>query len=148
MSNGKLRLCKPQNSFRNTFVISSWKEMSCLKKNLHVLPSFLPQIHKRTCFRRWESFKSSINICDWGRIHCSLSYIPTLFFSLCLLHIPLHWLFTEIPEVQSHKSRGPYSHSVSREWCPAARQGRSFPKAGPSGPSLPLVVWWAQLLLL
>ena len=46
--------------------------MSCLKKNLHILSSFLPQIHKRICFQRGENFKSSINISDLSRINCSL----------------------------------------------------------------------------
>ena len=45
--------------------------MSCLKKNLHILSSFLPQIHKRICFQRGENFKSSVNISDLSRINCS-----------------------------------------------------------------------------
>ena len=175
--------------------------MSCLKKNLHILSSFLPQIHKRICFQRGEDFKSSVNISDLSKINCSpgrsagkesacsagdpgsipglgrspgegkgyllqysglenspwgrkesdtterLSHTHThthtlpvlpLYSSLChLLRILLHWLFTQIFDVQSHNFRITTLNTTQMTPCCYTRQ--LFPEAGHNHPSLPPV---------
>lgn len=121
----------PQNKvFETPLLRNVGKKCLALKRILCVFTSFLPQIRKMKFFQRWENFKFSIKISDLGRTYCSLSCVPTLFFSLLVPTILLHRLFTHIPEVTLHNTTGQHSHKIPCEWSPGVMQDSTFLKAG------------------